>query len=128
MAITSSTDICNLSLDMLHAGTVQDVENPTTATEELLERWYNQTRRKLLREHPWNFATKRTILAASATAPAFQYTSAFPVPSDFIRMLSLQTDESASISGESYTIENGISCTMTMQVHCVFCMFMTFRM
>lgn len=92
MAINSSTDIGNLALDLLSAGVVTDIENPTDATEELLNRWYDQCRRKLLREHPWNFAVKRQVLAASATAPAFGYASAFPVPADFLRILYISTD------------------------------------
>lgn len=89
MSITSSTDICNLALDLLSAGTVQDIENPSNATEELLNRWYTQSRRKVLREHPWNFAIKRAQLAASATAPAFGYDKQYPVPSDFLRLLTV---------------------------------------
>ncbi len=83
----SSTDICNLALDLLSAGTVQDIVNPSDATEELLNRWYDTTRKRLLREHAWNFAAKRAILSASGTPPAFGYDKAFPVPADFIRIL-----------------------------------------
>lgn len=89
MSITSSTDVCNLALDLLSAGTIQDVENPTTPTEELMSRWYTQTRRKLLREHPWNFAIKRIQLAASSTTPAFGYDKQYPVPADFLRLLTV---------------------------------------
>ncbi len=90
--VTSSTGIANLALDLLSAGNVTDIESGTSATEALLNRWYDQSRRKLLREHPWNFATKRAILAASSTAPAFGYATAFPVPADFLRLLYVSTD------------------------------------
>lgn len=111
MDITSSTDICNLALDLLSAGNVTNIEDPTTATESLLGRWYNQSRRKLLREHPWNFAIKRVTLAASATAPAFGYAKAFPLPSDFIRVLYISlpivTNEETILPTSEYQIENG---------------------
>lgn len=111
MSITSSTDICNLALDLLSAGTVQNIEDPTSPTEELLARWYDLCRKKCLREHPWNFATKRTVLAASSTTPAFGYANAFPVPSDFIRILyvssDLLTDGEAILPQSSYQFENG---------------------
>lgn len=109
MAITSSTDIANLALDLLSAGNVQDIETPTTATEELLARWYTQSRRKVLREHPWNFAAKRIVLAASATAPAFGYDQQYPVPADFIRVLTInETVYQADIptQGKNYVVEN----------------------
>lgn len=89
MGITSSTDICNLALDHLAAGTVQDIENPTDPTEEVLERWYDHCRKRVLRSHPWNFALKRTVLAASATDPAFGYDQQFPVPADFLRIATI---------------------------------------
>lgn len=111
MAVNSATDICNLALDLLSAGTVQNVEEPTSATEELLNRWYDLCRRKCLREHPWNFAAKRVTLAASATDPAFGYAKAFPVPSDFVRILyistDLITDEETIMSADQYQFENG---------------------
>lgn len=111
MAVNSATDICNLALDLLSAGTVQNVEEPTSATEELLNRWYDLCRRKCLREHPWNFAAKRIVLAASATPPAFGYAAAFPVPSDFLRILYLSTDlvtdQETVFAPDQYQFENG---------------------
>jgi hypothetical protein len=107
MSVTSSTEIANLALDLLSAGTVQDIENPTNATESLLNRWYAQSRRKVLREHPWNFATKRAQLAASSTAPAFGYSAQFPMPSDFIRLLTLEGDTGQMLSPVSYEVEDG---------------------
>ena len=109
MTINSSTDICNLSLDLLSAGTIQDVENPSTPTEELMDRWYTLTRQRLLREHSWNFAAKRSILAKSSTSPAFGYDSAFPVPSDFIRILYINDSRysfDVASTSELYQFEN----------------------
>lgn len=107
MAINSSTDIGNMALDLLSADSVQDIENPTSTTEELLARWYPQARQKVLREHPWNCASKRIVLAASATAPAFGYESAFPLPSDFIRLKYITDSEGNIIPAANYTVENG---------------------
>lgn len=108
--ITSSTDICNLALDLLSVGNVTDIENPTNSTEELCARWYDQTRRKLLREHPWNFATKRATLAASSTAPAFGFNKAFPVPADFVRLCTIHDNsfEREVVAGHNhYQFEGG---------------------
>lgn len=106
MAVTSSTDIGNLALDLLTAGTVQDIENPTQANESILNRWYDVTRRKLLREHPWNFATKRAIIAASSEVPVFGYSAQYPLPTDFLRLNSIVDAEGYPISNEQYEIEN----------------------
>lgn len=107
MSITSKTDISNMSMDLLSAGNVVDVDNPSNATEELLSRWYEQSRRKVLREHPWNFAIKRELLAASATAPAFGYSTAFPLPADFVRVVVIEDGNGGTFTPDDYAIENG---------------------
>jgi len=109
MSVNSETDICNLALDLLSAGTIQDI-NGNEATEEQCARWYNVIRRKLLREHPWNFATKRVTLAADTTGPVFGYAAAFSVPSDFIRLLALSSnlsvDKETLLPTAAYGFEN----------------------
>lgn len=107
MAISSSTDICNLTSDLLEAERVSNIEAPTTAIEEIYFRWYDHTRRALLRQHPWNFATRRVVLAASSTAPAFGATAAFPVPADFLRLLWLSDADGNIIGTDEYYFEAG---------------------
>ena len=104
--VTSKTEICNLSQDLLSGETVLDIDSPTTATESMLARWYDQCRKQCLREHPWKFAAKRQILAASATAPAFGYTKAFPLPNDFIRLLTIESSDGGQILPQEFQIES----------------------
>lgn len=93
-------------MDLLSANTIQDVENPTNASEELLNRWYEQSRKKVLREHPWNFALKRAILASDSETPVFGYSKQFSVPADFIRLADVFNDENTSIAKGLYVVEN----------------------
>lgn len=104
---SSSTDICNLASDYLNGETVVDIENPSSSLESLYSRWYEVSRRKLLREHTWNFAIKRAILASSATAPAFGYTKAFPLPSDCLRLVGVFDEEGNRTSTSLYEVEDG---------------------
>ena len=92
MSVNSSTDIANLALDLLSGSQIQSIDSPTSATESLIARWYDTTRRKVLREHPWGFATKRIVLAPDSADPAFGYSAAFSVPSDFLRLLDVATN------------------------------------
>ncbi len=92
-APTSAVEICNLALDLLKEGPITDITtNPSTDTEVLCARWYDQTRRAVLRKHPWNFAITRSNLAANATAPVFGYANAYDLPSDFIRLVTIGDD------------------------------------
>jgi len=107
MAISSSTGICKLALDLLQGGSVSDISSPTTSIEEVCNRWYDHTRRKLLRQHSWNFATRRAELAASSTAPLFGASKQFPVPADFVRLLQVVDEDGRIIGADAYYFENG---------------------
>jgi len=48
---------------------------------------YGAIRDAELRAHPWGFAKKRAVLTPHAMAPAFDFTYAFPLPSDCLRPL-----------------------------------------
>lgn len=106
MVVTSSTDICNMALDLLQGGFVSNITLPTTSTEEKCARWYDVNRRMLLRMHPWNFAIKRAELSASSTVPLFGATAAFPVTADFLRLLRVVNDEDMIYAASDYFFEN----------------------
>ena len=59
-------------------------------------------RDRVLRMHPWNFAVKRTNLAAHETAPDWGFTAKFPLPSDFLRLLEVR-----DLSTGEFQLENG---------------------
>jgi len=110
MTISSSVDLCNLSLDLLNTHSIVSIDTPTTATEELCERWYTQTRKQALRRHPWNFARKRVILAASAIDPVFGWSKGFDLPSDYIRLMYLNESVQVldnPVPSHLFTVEDG---------------------
>lgn len=48
---------------------------------------WDDMRRALIVRHPWNFAIRRVMLNASATAPAFGYARQFQLPAGCLRWL-----------------------------------------
>lgn len=56
---------------------------------------YEDVRDELLRSHQWNFAAKRLKLGQSATTPPFGYDYQYPIPSDFVRVISVHDNENA---------------------------------
>lgn len=88
----SAVDICNLALDHLNETAIQNIDNPTSRSEEICSRWYDNVRLACLRNHPWNFATKRAQLAALSTAPAFGYETQFQLPTDYVQLVSIGDD------------------------------------
>jgi hypothetical protein len=105
----SKADICNLALDYLlqtNEEVVTNIEAPSTPTEVVCNRWYDVTRRAVLREHPWLFARKRITLTPTTTTPAFGYSNAYNLPNDFIRLVSIEDPNSFNpFPNRLYTIE-----------------------
>lgn len=103
-APTSDTDICNLAMD--HIGQVPDVTNiitPESESELKCARWYDATRRTLLRAFPFTFARSR-FQASRAGTPTFGYADAYNLPNDFIR-LTFIGDDSIRDYKKDYAIE-----------------------
>lgn len=85
----SPVSICNLALDRCGQETISNIESPTTEAEQLMARWYDVSRRKLLAEYVWNFAKKRETLARQTTAPLFDFADAYKLPNDYISLLTV---------------------------------------
>ena len=85
----SKVDICNLALDKIGQSLVSDIDTPADQDSATLARWYDTTRQNLLRKYVWNFAKTRTVLSRSEIAPAFEYADQYPLPTDFLRLLSI---------------------------------------
>lgn len=101
----SQVDICNLALDHLNQTAITDIDDPKNRVEEICSRWYDNVRLACLRNHPWNFATKRAQLAALSTGPLFGYDNAYQLPSDYIQLVSIGEDNYERL--KDYEIEDG---------------------
>lgn len=83
--MASVVQICNVALIRCGADPITSLDNDVKGAR-LCKLMYEPTLESLLRSHPWNFANRRALLAASSTAPAFEYTYQFPLPSDYLKM------------------------------------------
>ncbi|WP_218178233.1 hypothetical protein [Pseudomonas gingeri] len=86
MSMATGVSICSNALLMLGAQTINDFNEPVDRAK-LAANLYPTIRDGLLREHPWNSAIKRVLLAPDATPPAFGYSNQFQLPADFLRVL-----------------------------------------
>ncbi|WP_335986904.1 hypothetical protein [Acinetobacter bereziniae] len=83
---TTKISICNHALSLIGSRSISSFDEETT-TAEHCRNVYDQTRKSVLRDHPWSCAKKRTILAPVTTYPAFDFNHAFPLPKDFLRLI-----------------------------------------
>lgn len=97
----SVVDLCNSALDKAGHGAITSLDDNTKAAR-LCSRNWPLVRDRVLRAHPWNFAVKRTNLAADSVAPSWGFTAKFPLPSDLLRLLEVR-----DLSTDEFQVENG---------------------
>lgn len=83
--MASKVEIMNMALVILGEQRIASPTEDVKAARELSAVW-DISRRALLRAYRWGFAMKRVALAASATAPAFQFDYQYQLPADFVRL------------------------------------------
>jgi len=103
-APTSKVDICNLAMDHIGGGIIVSVDTPTTEQEIKCARWYDATRRAILRGFPWTFARARRSISRDATAPSFGWADAYNLPNDLLR-LNFIGDDSIIDYKQKYAME-----------------------
>lgn len=97
--MASQSAICNRALEFLGQAPIVSINDDTNAAKAL-RRVFDDTRRALLEDHPWNFARKRDSLAASATVPSWGYDRGFPVPADFLKLLAIENEPAFSMEAD----------------------------
>lgn len=102
--MASEVGICNRALQLLGATRIAALTEDNV-NARACNVAYEPVRDAELRKHPWRFAIKRVRLAASVTAPAFGRTTAFPLPSDCLRVI--PTDPEQQVATLDWQIENG---------------------
>jgi len=90
MALTD-TQICNDALTLCGANTIMSL---TDASREarICNKNYARSRDFVLRQHSWNCAIKRVVLAPNTTTPAFDFTYSFDLPGECLKVVRVGTD------------------------------------
>lgn len=98
----SVVDICNAALDKLgEYGPITSLDDGNKAAN-LCKRNWDLVRDKVLRDHPWNFAVKRAILASADPAPEWGFTYRFPFKAGHLRLLEVR-----DLDHTEYEVEDG---------------------
>ena len=90
----SEVDICNSALNMIGASTITALNDDTKAARVCNQR-YTLIRNSVFRSHPWNCLISRASLTADSSAPAFDFSYQFTLPTDpyCLRVLRLQDQD-----------------------------------
>lgn len=96
---TDETKIANRALIKLGAALIVSLDENRKEAKTMNAN-FDSVRDAELRKGFWKFAKKRTTLAPNDPAPAFQWTYAYLLPSDFIRMYEAGEDPMGDIDYE----------------------------
>lgn len=89
--MTTKVEICSDAALLVGSPPISDLS--TNAPSVILtSNLFDDVRDNLLRAHPWNFSTKRVKLSPLVGKPPYGYLYEFKVPSDLIRLISIDSD------------------------------------
>ena len=103
--MASTVDICNSALNLLGASTISALTDDSK-NARLCNQRYEPIRNRVFRSHAWNCLHKRVQLAQNSTAPVVEYTYAYALPSDCLRVLKIHNGTTDSIASSlDYKVE-----------------------
>ena len=100
----SAVEICNLALSYIGDSSISALSDSNDRARAC-NIHYEVQRDATLRAHPWNFAIKREALAQDSGWSDDEWTYAYELPSDYLRMLSPVEEYPGEIE---YAIENNL--------------------
>lgn len=112
--MASDIDVINGALSKLGEQPILSIGEASEAGR-IAGRTYNDIRDALLREFPWNFATKRGSLAASVDAPVWGFARAFVLPTDNLRLVEVRNSSDLEWRNEGGTIVTDISAPLEIR-------------
>jgi len=104
--MASAVDIANSALNLLGASTISAFTDDSK-NARLVNQRYEPVRNRVFRSHAWNCLHKRVQLAQNSTAPVVEYSHAYALPSDCLRVLKVHNGTTDSIkSAIDYKLES----------------------
>jgi len=103
--MASAVDIANSALNLLGASTISAFTDDSK-NARLVNQRYEPVRNRVFRSHAWNCLHKRVQLAQNSTAPVVEYSHAYALPSDCLRVLKIHNGTTDSIASSiDYKLE-----------------------
>ena len=103
--MASVINMCNSALNLLGASTISALTDDSK-NARLCNQRYEPVRNRVFRSHAWNCLHKRVQLAQNSTAPVVEYSHAYALPSDCLRVLKIHNGTTDSIaSALDYKLE-----------------------
>jgi hypothetical protein len=103
--MASVVSMCNSALNLLGASTISALTDDSK-NARLCNQRYEPIRDRVFRGHAWNCLHKRVQLAKNSTAPVVEYSNAYALPADCLRVLKIHNGTTDSIASSiDYKLE-----------------------
>ncbi|MBL4837753.1 MAG: hypothetical protein JKY34_09260 [Kordiimonadaceae bacterium] len=104
--VTSEIEVANLALGLVKEPGIGSFDDPTPASR-WFKKHYIPSRHAVLARHRWNFAQTRAALVADSVAPLFDWSYAYTLPSDCMRMYPPTVDGRRASALLDHEVEGG---------------------
>ena len=94
--VQTEVEICNMALSRIGEYRIADLSD-LSEEAQVCSLFYNQTRDEVLRDYPWNFATKRAELAPLSDPNLTPFEYKYQLPTDALNVITL-----IDVEGETY--------------------------
>ncbi len=89
MAVTTSTQICNMALGRLGAETISNLDDDESINAGYCKFVYPRARNWLLRDHEWSFSIRRETLALPGGANLTPFAYKYQRPANMLKLIEL---------------------------------------
>ncbi len=93
--MVSTFDVINVALRRVGASRIIDFTDDD-ASAKVAEDLFSEVLDDLLRQHAWNFATRRAKLAQLTETPTFEFDHAYTMPPNWIRTVSVHPNSAGA--------------------------------
>jgi hypothetical protein len=101
----TKTDIANMALHRIGAQRIMDLDDEDSKSARVLRDLYDGVLREVSRLAEWQCLKARTELGQLTATPAFGWSYAYQLPSDFIRLVKLNGTEYEGQPQDDHEIE-----------------------
>lgn len=102
--MASKTQIANFALGLVAVEGINSIDDATEPARQC-KLHLDQTTREVLRLAPWRSCRSRAVLVANTAIPAFGWNLAYPLPVNWLRMVSFNDIDPQDIRRELFEIE-----------------------
>lgn len=119
------TEVCSQALGRIGSARINNYETDTAPQAIQCRLHYEQTLKSCLRSHRWQFARARASLSADTNVPAFDWTYQYLLPSDCLRVISVNGHDVFDYPSNDFVLEGNKILSNDSEANIVYVKYVT---